>query len=93
MAVNAASSYDTYLNLETARVDGGWVYFQINGDSYMQLQGGTLDVGLGGFSGILRCWKISKMFNISTYYNLQFIKKYNNSGNLDVDLGGFSDIN
>ena len=35
--LNAARSYDMYLNLEATRVNGGWVFFKINGDSYMQL--------------------------------------------------------
>ena len=57
-----------YLNLETTRVNGGWVYFQINGDSYMQLSGsankvnnykyttisGNLDVGVGAASSIVK---------------------------------------
>ena len=37
--LNAASSFDMYLDLETTRVNGGCVYFTINGDSYMQLPG------------------------------------------------------
>ena len=34
---NAANSYDMYLNMSTTRTDGGWMYFQLNGSSYMQL--------------------------------------------------------
>ena len=34
--LKAQSSYDMYLNLETTRVNGGWVYFQINGNNYGQ---------------------------------------------------------
>ena len=33
----AASSYDMFLNLSTARTDGGWMYFKIKYDDYMQL--------------------------------------------------------
>ena len=61
---NAASSYDMYINLETTYLNGGWMYFKINGDSYMQLSGGDnkvtiykdttvsghLDVGVGASS-------------------------------------------
>ena len=28
-----------YLHLSTTRTDGGWMYFQINNDDYMQLSG------------------------------------------------------
>ena len=35
--LRAYSSYDMHLNLSTARIDGGWMYFKINNDSYMQL--------------------------------------------------------
>ena len=37
--LRAASSYDMFLNLNTTRTDGGWVYFKINNDDYMQLSG------------------------------------------------------
>ena len=33
----AANSYDMSLNPSTTRTDGGWVYFKINNDDYMQL--------------------------------------------------------
>ena len=34
--LRAASSYDMFTNLPTTRTDGGWVYFKINHDDYMQ---------------------------------------------------------
>ena len=37
--MKAATSYDMYLNLSTTRTDGGWMYFKINNDDYMQLSG------------------------------------------------------
>ena len=37
--LRAASSYGMYLNLSTTRTDGGWMYFKINNDDYMQLSG------------------------------------------------------
>ena len=57
--LRAVSSYDMYLNLSTTRTDGGWMYFKINNDDYIQLSGsddkvnihkdtaisGNLDVG------------------------------------------------
>ena len=33
----AASSYDMFLNLSTTRTDGGWMYFKVNNDDYIQL--------------------------------------------------------
>ena len=58
--LKAASSYGMFLNLSTTRTDGGWMYFKINNDDYMQLSGsdnkvnickdttisGNLDVGI-----------------------------------------------
>ena len=58
--LKAASSYDISLNLSTTRTDGGWMYFKINNDDYMQLSSsgnkiniykdtsisGNLDVGI-----------------------------------------------
>ena len=35
--LKAANSYDMFLNLSTTRTDGGWMYFKINNDGYMQL--------------------------------------------------------
>ena len=35
--LKAASSYDMFVNLSTTRTDGGWVYFKISNDSYIQL--------------------------------------------------------
>ena len=37
--LRAASSYDMFLNLNTARTDGGWMYFRIGNDDYIQLPG------------------------------------------------------
>ena len=59
--LRAANSYDMFLSLSTTRTDGGWMYFKINNNSYIQLSGsdnkvtiykdttisGNLDVGVG----------------------------------------------
>ena len=37
--LSAASSYDLFLNLNTAYPNGGWMYFKINNDAYIQLSG------------------------------------------------------
>ena len=35
--LGAASSYDMFLNLNTTRTDGGWMYFKTSNDDYIQL--------------------------------------------------------
>ena len=35
--LRAANYCDMFLNLSTTRTDGGWMYFKINNDDYMQL--------------------------------------------------------
>ena len=35
--LQAASSYDMFANLPTTRTDGGWMYFRIKIDDYIQL--------------------------------------------------------
>ena len=35
--LKAESSYGMFLNLSTTRTDGGWMYFGINNDDYIQL--------------------------------------------------------
>ena len=37
--LRAATSYDMFLNLSTTRTDGGWMYFKINNDDFIQLSG------------------------------------------------------
>ena len=37
--MKAATSYDIYLNQSTTYPNGGWMYFKINNDDYMQLSG------------------------------------------------------
>ena len=56
--LRAASSYDMYLNLSTTRTDGGWMYFKVNTDDYMQLSGSDnkvnvyKDTSISGNSGV-----------------------------------------
>ena len=59
--LRAADSYDMFLNLRTTRTDGGWMFFKIFHNSYIQLSGsdnkvntykdtaisGNLDAGVG----------------------------------------------
>ena len=44
--LRAASSYDMFLNLPTTRTDGGWMYFRINNDDYIQLSGSDNKVNI-----------------------------------------------
>ena len=44
--LRAATSYDMFLNLSTTRTDGGWMYFKINNDDYMQLSGSDNKVNI-----------------------------------------------
>ena len=37
--LEAASSYDMFLNLSATRTDGGWMHSKINNDDYTQLPG------------------------------------------------------
>ena len=66
--LKAATSYDMFLNLSTTRTDGGWMYFKINNDDYIQLSGSdnkvntykytsisaNLDVGVGAASSLVK---------------------------------------
>ena len=65
--LHAQSSCDMYLNLSTTYPNGGWMYFKINNDNYMQLSGsdnqvniykdttinGILDVGVSASSSTI----------------------------------------
>ena len=44
--LRAATSYDRFLNLPTTRTDGGWMYFKINNDDYIQLPGSDSKVNI-----------------------------------------------
>ena len=44
--LKAASSYGLFLNLNTTRTNGGWMYFKINNDDYIQLSGSDNKVNI-----------------------------------------------
>ena len=44
--INASGSYGMFLNLQTTYPNGGWMYFKINNDDYMQLSGGYNKVSI-----------------------------------------------
>ena len=50
--VKAPSSYDMFIHLSTARTDGGWMYFKISNDDYMQLSGSDTKVNI--YKGTMR---------------------------------------
>ena len=66
--LQAANSYDMFMNLSTTRTSGGWMYFKINNNSYMRLSGsdskvnvykdttisGKLDVGVGAATSYIK---------------------------------------
>ena len=44
--LNTSSPWDLWINLETTYPNGGWMYFKINNDDYMQLSGSDNKVNL-----------------------------------------------
>ena len=44
--LNTASAWDMWINLSTTYPNGGWVYFQISNDNYMQLSGSDNKVNI-----------------------------------------------
>ena len=44
--LKAASSYGMYLNISTTYPNGGWMYFKINNDDYIQLSGSDNEVNI-----------------------------------------------
>ena len=58
-----------FLNLSTARTDGGWMYFEINSDDYMQLSGSDNKVNIykdTTISGTLNAQVIHNQHDIKT---------------------------
>ena len=50
--LKAAGSYDMLLNLSTTRTDGGWMYFKINNDDYVQLSSSGNKVNIYKYTAI-----------------------------------------
>ena len=44
--LQAAKSYDMFINLSTTRANGGWMYFKNNTDDYIQLSGSDSKVNI-----------------------------------------------
>ena len=67
----AASSYDMFLNHQTTYPNGGWMYFKINNDSYMQLSAGGDKVNMfkDTTGGNLDVGPSQAQSKINTYFN------------------------
>ena len=64
--LKALTSYDMYLNLSTTRTDGGWMYFAINGNNYMQLSGSDNKVNIYKDTTINCNLDVSQVFKFTT---------------------------
>ena len=70
--LKAATSYDMFLNLNTTYPNGGWMYFKINNDDYMQLSGSDNEVNTykdTAISGNLDVGQSQAQTSIKTYVN------------------------
>ena len=62
--LRAAPSYDMYLNLSTTRTDGGWMYFKINNDDYIQLPGSDNKVNVYKGAALSRNVDVGKVLTL-----------------------------
>ena len=62
--MRAANSYDMFLNLSTTRTDGGWMYFKINNDDYMQLSSSDNKVNIYKDTTISGNLDVSKVLHV-----------------------------
>ena len=86
--VNAASGWDMWINLATTYPNGGWVYFKINNDSYMQLSGSDNKVNIykdTPISGNIDVGKDDVMLCTTQQYNNTFKFIIVTKGLLDMD--------
>ena len=70
-----------FLNLSTTRTDGGWMYFKINGDSYMQLSWGDNEVNIYKDASTNGNLNVSKTLNLTSSANGWFVGKYESTNN------------
>ena len=87
--LKAQRSYDMYLNLSTTYPNGGWMYFTMNGDSYLQLSGSDNKVNIykDSTSGNLDVGPSQTQSRIKAYVNhaghqgnVEIHAKYNSEG-------------
>ena len=62
--LRADSSYDMFLNLNTTRANGGWMYFKINNDSYTQLPGSDNKVNIAKDTSISGNFDVDKALTL-----------------------------
>ena len=62
--LSAYPSCDMHLNLSTARTDGGWMYFKINNDDYIQLPGSDNKVNVYKGAAISRNVDVGKVLTL-----------------------------
>ena len=70
--LKAAGSYDMFLNLNTTRTNGGWMYFRTNNDDYIQLSGSDNKVNIykdTAISGNLDVGQDQAKTSLKTYVN------------------------
>ena len=81
--LQAASSYDMFLDLSTTRTGGGWMCFKINNDDYIQLPSSDNKVN------IYKTTAISINLDVGTTQTQTSIKTYVNhaghQGNVDIE--------
>ena len=70
--LNAASSYDMFLNLSTTKADSGWMHFIINNGDYMQLSSSGNKVNVYKDTAISGNWDVgvgASRTSIKAYVN------------------------
>ena len=65
--LKAHGSCDMFLNLQTTYPNGGWVYFKINNNSYMQLSGSGNKVNKYKDTSISGHLDVSKVLNVQRH--------------------------
>ena len=79
--LKAASSYEMFLNLSTTRTDGGWMYFKINNDDYIQLSGSDnkvnsyKDTTISGNLDAGKVWTLKRVPGVSDTNPLTIINE------------------
>ena len=70
--LRAASSYDLFLNLNTTYPNGGWMYFKINNDDYIQLSGSDNKINIYKDTSISSTVKVNGDLDSSNKFPLGF---------------------
>ena len=79
--LKAASTYGMVLNLPATRTDGGWMYFEINNDDYIQLSGSGnkvsiyKDTAISGNFDVGKVLTLKRVPGVSDTYPLNIINE------------------